>query len=171
MVDFGCTPQLDLEFMNREHRKAFDDANALKILLDKALKCRLDNRLNPQPEKVLESEVEVQIKADLSESDSVKIERLLQRLLLDTVTHFELEEQCMEEHCFPARAEHCQEHQRVLQWMAQEHSLWIADCSLSTITHLRDYAADKSPNWLVNHIVTMDTVLASYVHRHGGRSL
>ena len=41
MIDFECTPQVDLEFMNREHRKAFDDANALKSLLDGALKRRL----------------------------------------------------------------------------------------------------------------------------------
>ena len=34
MTDFECTPQVDLEFMNAEHRKAFDDANDIKRLLE-----------------------------------------------------------------------------------------------------------------------------------------
>lgn len=54
MVDFECTPQVDLEFMNREHRKAFDDANALKDLLDNALRKRLDNDVKEQRKRVLD---------------------------------------------------------------------------------------------------------------------
>ena len=54
MVDFECTPQVDLEFMNREHRKAFDDANALKDLLDNALRKRLDNDVKGQRKRVLD---------------------------------------------------------------------------------------------------------------------
>ena len=169
MIDFECTPQVDLEFMNREHRKAFDDASALTSLLDGALKRRLYDDIKELQEAVLESEFEIE--AEVSEPDAVKIEQLLQTLLLDTVTHFELEEQCMEEYRFPARAEHNQEHLRVLQWMAEEHSLWTAGCSVETIIHLSDYAADKFPKWLLNHIVTMDTVTASYIRRNGGTSL
>ena len=171
MIDFECTPRVDLEFMNREHRKAFDDANALKSLLDNALERRLDSGVKEQRKSVLESELEIEADAQVTEPDSVEIDQLLQTLLLDTVTHFELEEQCMEEYLFPARVEHNQEHQRVLVWMAEEHSLWTADCSVETIIHLSDYAADKFPNWLLSHIVTMDTVMASYIHRHGGTSL
>jgi len=175
MIDFECTPQVDLEFMNREHRKAFEDTNALKRLLDSALALRLESDLESETaddfgvELGNEIEHEVEIKTSLPGSE--EIEQLMQTLLLDTVRHFELEEQCMEEHSFPARAEHRLEHRRVLQWMEEEHSRWSRDCSIETINHLSLYAADKFPQWLLNHIVTMDTVMASYVHRHGGNSL
>lgn len=171
MTDFECTPQVALEFMNREHRKAFDDANALKRLLDKALALRLDSALESEALDELGHETEAEVEIKTSQPDSAEIEQLMQALLLDTVAHFELEEQCMEEYGFPAREEHSQEHRRVLQWMEEEHSLWSRDCSIETINHLSIYAADRFPKWLLNHIVTMDTVMASYVHRHGGNSL
>jgi len=171
MVDFEYTPKVDLELMNREHRKAFDDANALKDLLDNALKKHLDNDVKEQGKSVLESELEIGIESQVTEPENAEIEQLLQILLLDTVTHFELEEQCMEEYRFPARVEHNQEHMRVLAWMTEQHSLWTAGCSVETISKLSDYAGDKFPNWLLSYIVTMDTVMASYIHRHGGTSL
>ena len=115
-------------------------------------------------------EFETEEEAKTSQSDSTKIELLMQTLLLDTVTHFKLEEQCMEQYEFPAREAHSQEHRLVLQWMDREHSLWSRDCNIETINHLSIYAADRFPKWLLNHIVTMDTVMASYIHRHGGTS-
>jgi hypothetical protein len=117
MVDFERTPQVDPEFMNREHRKAFDDANALTGLLDKLLKRLLDGGL----ESLDEQKGEAEIKTSLPHS--AKIEQLLQVLLLDTVTHFELEEQCMEQYGFPVRGAHNKEHQRVLKWMAEQQGL------------------------------------------------
>ena len=48
MIDFECTPQVDLEFMNQEHRKAFEDTNALKRLLDSALALRLESDLESE---------------------------------------------------------------------------------------------------------------------------
>ena len=77
MTDFDCTPQVDLEFMNAEHRKAFDDANEIKQLLGMAKK-----------------------DLKLVEKD---IDKRLKKLLADTVNHFHLEEKCMEEYQFPAR--------------------------------------------------------------------
>ena len=165
MIDFECTPKVDLVFMNREHRKAFDDANALAGLLDTFLERLLDGAFESEAEPEDEPEIKT------SQPDSAKIEQLLQVLLLDTVTHFELEQQCMEQYGFPARGEHNKEHQRVLKWMAKQHGLWSCDCTVETITHLRTYASEQFPNWLLNHIVTMDTVMASYVHRHGGTCL
>jgi hemerythrin-like metal-binding protein len=173
MTDFECTPQVALDFMNREHRKALDDANALKRLLDKALALKLDSALKSEtksPESEALGEFETEEEAKTSQSDSTKIELLMQTLLLDTVTHFKLEEQCMEQYEFPAREAHSQEHRLVLQWMDREHSLWSRDCNIETINHLSIYAADRFPKWLLNHIVTMDTVMASYIHRHGGTS-
>jgi hemerythrin len=54
--------------------------------------------------------------------------------------------------------------------MDREHSLWSRDYNIETINHLSIYAADRFPKWLLNHIVTMDTVMASYIHRYGGTS-
>ncbi|ETN93115.1 cation-binding hemerythrin HHE family protein [Gammaproteobacteria bacterium MOLA455] len=171
MIDFECTPQVALEFMNREHRKAFDDANALKRLLDSALALRLFGASESQALDEFGDEIETEMEIKTSQLDSDEIEQLMQTLLSDTVRHFELEEESMEEYGFPARGEHSEEHRRVLQWMKDEHSLWSRDCSIETINHLSIYAADRFPKWLLNHIVTMDTVMASYIHRHGGTSL
>ena len=171
MIDFECTPQVALEFMNREHRKAFDDANALKRLLDSALALRLFGASESEAVDELGDEIETEMEIKTSQLDSDEIEQLMETLLSDTVRHFELEEEYMEEYGFPARGEHSEEHRRVLQWMKDEHSLWSRDCSIETINHLSIYAADRFPKWLLNHIVTMDTVMASYIHRHGGTSL
>ena len=171
MIDFENTPQVALEFMNREHRKAFDDANALKRLLDSALALRLDSASESVAIDELGDEIETEMDIKTSQFDSDAIEQLMETLLSDTVHHFELEEESMEEYGFPARGEHSEEHRRVLQWMKEEHSHWSRDCSIATINHLSIYASDRFPKWLLNHIVTMDTVMASYIHRHGGTSL
>ncbi len=142
MTDFDCTPQVDLEFMNAEHRKAFDDANEIKQLLGMAKK-----------------------DLKLVEKD---IDKRLKKLLADTVNHFHLEEKCMEEYQFPAREKHQQEHQRVLAWMVDEHSRWQSQPSVEAMLRLEHYVGEEFPQWLVNHIVTMDTVTASYIARNGG---
>ena len=145
MTDFDCTPQVDLEFMNAEHRKAFDDANEIKRLLDIA-------------------------KTDLSSVEK-SIDQCLDKLLADTVNHFHLEEKYMEEYQFPAREQHRHEHQQFLRNMNIECRLWQSDHNLAAAGRLERYVEEDFPHWLVNHIVTVDTVTASYIARHGGRSL
>ena len=145
MTDFDCTPQVDLEFMNAEHRKAFDDANEIKRLLEIA-------------------------KTDLSSVEK-SIDHCLDKLLADTVNHFYLEEKYMEEFQFPAREQHRQEHQQFLRNMNIECRLWQSDHNLAAAGRLERYVEEDFPHWLVNHIVTMDTVTASYIARHGGGSL
>jgi len=145
MTDFDCTPQVDLEFMNAEHRKAFDDANEIKRLLEIA-------------------------KTDLSSVEK-SIDQCLDKLLADTVNHFHLEEKYMEEYQFPAREQHRHEHQQFLRNMNIECRLWQSDHNLAAARRLERYVEEDFPHWLVNHIVTVDTVTASYIARHGGRSL
>ncbi len=145
MTDFDCTPQVDLEFMNAEHRKAFDDANEIKRLLEIA-------------------------KTDLSSVEK-SIDQCLDKLLADTVNHFHLEEKYMEEYQFPAREQHRHEHQQFLRNMNIECRLWQSDHNLAAAGRLERYVEEDFPHWLVNHIVTVDTVTASYIARHGGRSL
>ena len=145
MTDFDCTPQVDLEFMNAEHRKAFDDANEIKRLLEIA-------------------------KTDLSSVEK-SIDQCLDKLLADTVNHFHLEEKYMEEYQFPAREQHRHEHQQFLRNMNIECRLWQSDHNLAAAGRLERYVEEDFPHWLVNHIVTVDTVTDSYIARHGGRSL
>ena len=145
MTDFDCTPQVDLEFMNIENRKAFDDANEIKRLLEIA-------------------------KTDLSSVEK-SIDQCLDKLLADTVNHFHLEEKYMDEYQFPAREQHRHEHQQFLRNMNIECRLWQSDHNLAAAGRLERYVEEDFPHWLVNHIVTVDTVTASYIARHGGRSL
>tara|TARA_B110000967_G_C18858625_1_gene548633 strand:- start:9 stop:446 length:438 start_codon:yes stop_codon:yes gene_type:complete len=145
MTDFDCTPQVDLEFMNVEYRKAFDDANEIKCLLEIA-------------------------KTDLSSVEK-SIDQCLDKLLADTVNHFHLEEKYMDEYQFPAREQHRHEHQQFLRNMNIECRLWQSDHNLAAAGRLERYVEEDFPHWLVNHIVTVDTVTASYIARHGGRSL
>jgi len=145
MVDFEYAPRLDIGFIDREHQKAFDDANALKMLLESAL--------------------------EASKPVAAEIENLLQTLLSDTINHFALEEKQMRDYQFPALDVHRDEHQRVLKWMEKEHRRWQLDQSVETIVHLQHYAGEQFPAWLLNHIVTMDTAMASYLRSHGGDEL
>lgn len=145
MIDFDCTPQVDLEFMNTEHRKAFDDANEIKRLL-------------------------VIAKTDLKSVEN-SIDLHLDRLLADTLNHFYLEEKYMDKYQFPARARHQQAHQQFLQEMKAEYNHWQCEHNLAAAQRLEHYIGEDFPQSLVNHIVTMDTVAASYIARHGGSGL
>ena len=77
----------------------------------------------------------------------------------------------MEEYQFPAREQHRHEHQQFLRNMNIECRLWQSDHNLAAAGRLERYVEEDFPHWLVNHIVTVDTVTASYIARHGGRSL
>ncbi len=145
MTDFECTPQVDLDFMNAEHRKAFDDANELKRLL-------------------------VAAKTDLT-SVVESIDRQLEKFLADTLNHFHLEEKYMEEYQFPARLKHQQAHHQFLDRFNAELAHWQSRRNLAAAERLEHYIAEDFSQWLVNHIVTMDTVTASYIARHGGSAL
>jgi hemerythrin len=145
MTDFDCTPQVDLEFMNAEHRKAFDDASEIKCLLEIA-------------------------KTDFKSVEK-SIDRHFEQLLADTVNHFYLEEKYMEVYQFPARVKHQQAHEQFLQSMKAEYSHWQSEHNLAAVERLEQYIDEDFPQWLVNHIVTIDTVTASYIARHGGSTL
>ena len=145
MTDFECTPQVDLEFMNTEHRKSYDDANEIKRLL-------------------------VAARTDLGSIEK-KIDRRLDKLLVDTINHFQKEEEVMKEFSFPARVKHRQEHQQFLRGMNAERRHWRSRHNPEAALRLEKYISEEFPNWLVNHIVTMDTVTASYIAHHGGGDL
>jgi hemerythrin len=100
-----------------------------------------------------------------------KLNSCLEQLLSDTINHFQLEEKYMEEYQFPARKKHQQEHNRVLVRMTDQCDYWQSQHNLKATLQLEQYISEEFPQWLVNHIVTMDTVIASYIARHGGKSL
>ena len=58
-----------------------------------------------------------------------------------------------------------------LDIMNAEYKYWQTEHNLDAVDRLEHYIAEGFPKWLVNHIVTMDTVTASYIARHGGSAL
>jgi hemerythrin len=145
MTDFDCTPQVDLEFMNAEHRKAFDDANEIKRLLEAA-------------------------KTDLKSVEK-SIDQQLEQFQADTINHFYLEEKYMEEYQFPARLKHQQAHHQFLERFKVQYEYWHSKRDLTAVERLEHYFTEDFSKWLINHIVTIDTVTASYIARHGGTDL
>lgn len=77
----------------------------------------------------------------------------------------------MEEYQFPARLKHQQAHHQFLESFNAEHEHWRSSRDLAAVERLEHYIAEDFSQWLVNHIVTMDTVTASYIARHGGSAL
>ena len=142
MLEFENIAKVKLDFMNEEHEVAFKDANALEKLVNSA---RDDRML-----------VESQINDRLA------------KMLADTKRHFARENEIMDQYSFPATVHHQAEHERVLAWMEEELEAWAADGDLD---RLQRFACQQFPQWLVNHIVTMDTATASYINSHGGDAL
>ena len=56
--------------------------------------------------------------------------------------------------------------------MNAERRHWRSRHNPEAAVRLEQYIGEEFPNWLVNHIVTMDTgVTASYIAHHGGGDL
>lgn len=139
MLNFDNFVKVDLDFMNSEHEIAFNDANELERLLVVARK-------------------DVTLVCD-------QINTCLAAMLADTERHFAHENRSMDEHDFPAKVRHQTEHQRVLDWMREEIGIWSEQGDLQ---RLEKFGCEDFPRWLVNHIVTMDTVTASFINSRGG---
>lgn len=77
-------------------------------------------------------------------------------------THFEHENREMEKYAFPAYQMHLAEHRQLLTDMDRELQHWLNTRDLG---RAKDYVLNKFPHWLMNHLVNMDTVSATYIHR------
>ena len=95
----------------------------------------------------------------LAAADGREFQALFLELLDHTGDHFGAEEALMEESAFPATAEHCAEHWRVLgdlRAMGQR-------VMQGRITMARSYLIDQIPHWFAVHAATMDSALAAHL--------
>lgn len=100
--------------------------------------------------------------ADLYTADPSKkvlLEEKLEAYFLHVLEHFRKEELLMEQYGFPAYPIHKAEHDRVLSELNSVVLQWKEEGELSlVVNYLR-----KTPEWIINHIATMDTVTANFL--------
>lgn len=96
----------------------------------------------------------------LNTDDIPGIEHTLHTLLKHTKEHFANEEKLMQEVGFPPYMMHKGEHDRVFSEMNDVIAQW-------QISHnpalLRNYFFEIIPQWLTQHISTMDTITAQFI--------
>ncbi|WP_461482815.1 bacteriohemerythrin [Porticoccus sp.] len=76
--------------------------------------------------------------------------------------HFDRENREMEKYGFPAYELHLAEHRHLLADMDMELQHWLKNRDL---VRAKDYVLTEFPQWLMNHLVNMDTVSATYISR------
>ncbi|MES9867522.1 MAG: hemerythrin domain-containing protein [Candidatus Thiodiazotropha sp. LLP2] len=84
---------------------------------------------------------------------------LFQTLSEHTKSHFDSEQQLMEESNFPATSEHISDHQRILGDLARFGKRVTA----GSTTMARAYICEQLPDWFELHIQTMDSALAAHL--------
>lgn len=84
---------------------------------------------------------------------------LFENLLTHTQSHFEYENQLMEQYQFPAIAEHQGEHHRVLT----ELKRFKQRVDKGMIAMGRAYISELMPQWFVLHVTTMDSALDAHI--------
>ena len=90
----------------------------------------------------------------------------LETLFEHTRAHFANEERLMRESGFPAYDMHKAEHDRVLNAFQLLMMDWRTQKDNGLI---RDYVCAETPQWLHQHIATMDTVTARFIALAQGR--
>lgn len=137
LIDKERLPRVDLEFMNDVHLEEVDIVNDLSELLD----------------------------AYGDEGSSLRqISDKFDDLIEHTKNHFAGEERLMIEGEFPPYPMHKNEHLRQLQRVAAVHANWT---DTRDVEALRQFVQDELPEWVNNHILTMDTVTAQYLSASG----
>jgi len=126
-------PLVDMEFMNEVH---FEDVELINAIFE--LIIGYDN--NPKATKE-------------------QLNQTYQEWIDHTVNHFHGEEVMMVEKGFPAYPMHKGEHDRALVTMREIFAQWQ---SSENISILKIYFIEVLPQWLINHINTMDMVTARF---------
>lgn len=100
----------------------------------------------------------VMLCAALSENNPETFLERLDALIAHSITHFEQENQWMEENSFPPAGCHRREHDTVLEVMTEVRrrvALGEAD--------LGERLAEEMPLWFEHHVDTMDNMLAQFM--------
>ena len=92
--------------------------------------------------------------------DAGSVGLLIDELLAHTIVHFETEERMMREQRFPPYPMHKGEHDRALNEMRQQVASWKESEDFAA---LADYIGRTLPQWIVQHIGTMDMVTANFL--------
>ena len=100
---------------------------------------------------------------DAGTIDETVIDTILDELMQHTMGHFSGENEMMQRYGFPAIAMHMGEHQRVLTEMEGVIHAWKSSRELVNLMH---YFCEVIPQWLQQHISTMDTVTAQFLAMH-----
>ncbi|MEZ5530085.1 MAG: hemerythrin family protein [Porticoccaceae bacterium] len=124
------------------------------------------NRENQQA-LAIANRLEALINLDDPQFVADRIDSLMQELVEHHRQHFDHENREMEATHFPAHALHLAEHLRVLGEMEAEYRSWSEG---RDVARLRDYLSRRFPSWLMNHLVTRDTVSATYMSRVAANS-
>ena len=130
-------PQVDLPFMNDDHR---EEARLLGELVEAV---------------------------DGHRTGKISVEKVLGRLEAlyeHTREHFGREEEAMEKERFPPYPVHKAEHDRVLEEMESEE---IHFRETGDTARLWSYVAEAVPSWFVSHIESMDRVTAGFLSARG----
>ena len=134
LIDKSNLPLVAMEFMNDVH---LEDVDIINELFDAILE--YENNPTDENEQTLNSKYK-------SWYDH-------------TVDHFKGEEVMMKEKNFPPYPIHQGEHLFALNRIEEVFNEWQTK---KDITILKAYMIEELPNWLVNHIQTMDIVTAMF---------
>lgn len=127
-------PLVAMEFMNDTHMEDIDIINELFELI-----------LTYEKESTIENENKLNAK--------------YKEWFDHTVEHFNAEEVMMQEKSFPPYPFHKAEHDNSLKTMEEIFTKWL---EIKDIQILKQYFIETLPQWLVQHIRSMDTVTAMF---------
>ena len=105
------------------------------------------------------------LELQLDAHDSAAIEETLEVMLEHTRAHFANEERLMQEVQFPPYMIHKSEHTRALNEM---HNVIMDWRNRKDDSLLRNYFLETIPQWLTQHIASMDTMTAQFICTHKG---
>ena len=100
--------------------------------------------------------------AIVSGKQEEEISRLFNEFLEDVKEHFAYEEDLMKKTYFFAYECHSGEHRRVLEELENVRETWE---KTKNVNFLRNYFENTFKPWIVEHILTMDTVTGEYLSK------
>lgn len=134
LINKESLPLVEVEFMNKTHLEDID----------------LINRVYKNIENY---------EKDSSEQNFENLKTAYTIWVNHTVEHFGVEENKMIKTAFFAYSCHKSEHERNLE---EIRAVWKKFEKTKDINILKSYIGEDLPNWLINHIVTMDRVTAKF---------
>jgi hemerythrin len=99
----------------------------------------------------------------LDQASGPRFVELWKELVTHTEKHFERENQLMGETKFPGRADHEDEHRRVVGQLRQ----FSTRVERGQLTFARAFAKETLPGWLQLHVPTMDALLVAHLAASG----